>query len=357
MEVSGYKCINCDGTLVFDSGSGKLKCEYCGSEFEPEVLDEYAAAHDENADNEIKWNDRPKEEDFNSEEVNLYTCSTCGAEIITDSNTAATQCPYCGNVTFISDRLEGMLKPDLVIPFKVDKNEAIAKMKEFCSGKPLLPKGFLDDSKIQEIKGMYVPFWMYDAAADAHIVYDGEIVETHHRGKDEIIHTHHYMLVRDGGLAFDKIPVDGSSKIDNTYMEAIEPFDYSELVPFSTTYLAGYLADKYDEDYETCKPRANERITNSTYEQFAQTVAAYTSTRVTSSNINLTDGNINYSFMPVWMVTAKWKDQQQMYIVNGQTGKLVGNLPVSKGRVAAYLFGIAAVIAVVLNLIIQIFFL
>lgn len=351
MSVTSYKCINCDGVLVFDAETGKMKCEYCDSVFEPEVVQDYEKYRNRE-EQEIKW-EKKQDEEFETNEVKVYICESCGAEIIADENTASTQCPYCDNVTVLNDHLSGVVKPDLVIPFKVTKEEAKAKIKQFCKGKKLLPTGFLEDSKIEEIKGMYVPFWLFSAKADADIVYRGQRITRSRVGNTETIRTHHYMLQRQGGLEFDKIPVDGSTKIDNVQMESIEPYDYSEAIPFATAYLSGYLADKYDDDSDNCKPRANERITNSTLDEFRQTVSTYANVMVMSKNLNLESGDIKYAMLPVWMLTSKWKDEKYLYIINGQTGKLAGNLPVDKKKAFAWFGGIALALTAVINVIVQ----
>ena len=158
------------------------------------------------------------------------------------------------------------------------------------------------------------------------------------------------MVKRSGRLAFEKIPVDGSSKMDDAYMDSIEPFDYNQLTEFSENYLAGYYADKYDVDSAASIPRANERVKRSTEERFRQTVHGYESVLTEGSRINIKNGKAEYTMFPVWVLNKKYKDKIYTFAMNGQTGKLVGELPVDKGKVFKYLFGITAVIFALLQI-------
>ena len=175
-----------------------------------------------------------------------YVCQSCGGEIVGDATTAATACPFCGNSVVMMEQFSGMLKPDLVIPFKLDKNDAKAAFKKHISGKRLLPKTFKDENHIDEIKGIYVPFWLFDANADASVTYDAETVRTWSDSDYNYTETKYYKAYRSGYTDFAAIPVDGSQKMADDLMESIEPYNLSEAVDFQTAYLAGYFADKYD---------------------------------------------------------------------------------------------------------------
>ena len=107
-----------------------------------------------------------------------YVCKSCGGEIVGDENTAATACPFCGNPVVMMGQFSGDLKPDYVIPFKLDKKAAKEALNNHYKGKVLLPKVFKDQNHIDEIKGVYVPFWLFDAGADVNIRYRATRVRT-----------------------------------------------------------------------------------------------------------------------------------------------------------------------------------
>ncbi|MCL1813751.1 MAG: hypothetical protein FWG29_09555 [Treponema sp.] len=248
----------------------------------------------------------------------------------------------------IPGNLSGQLKPDFVIPFKLDKNAAKEALKKYYSKKRLLPKGFLTANQIEEIKGIYAPFWLFDGETEADMRFRATKVRTYTSGSYRVTKTDHYRVTRQGSISFEKVPVDGSSKMPDAHMDAIEPYSYGELKPFSTAYLPGFLAEKYDEDAQMCSTRANKRINRSTELAFAATTAVYSTLTQEYSNIVLKKGDVKYALLPVWMLSIKWNGKNFLFAMNGQTGKLVGNLPIDKGRYWSWFARISLPIAAVL---------
>ena len=162
MDLMTYKCPNCGGAIVFESEGQQFKCESCDSVFTQEQLSDYDeilrnSAQPENTDTveEHQWREEDNSQTLDN--VNTYVCKYCGAEIVTDETTAASECPYCNNPIIIAPQLTGGYRPDAVIPFKIQKEQAIEALKAFYKGKPFLPKEFRDENKIREIKGVYIP--------------------------------------------------------------------------------------------------------------------------------------------------------------------------------------------------------
>ena len=153
---------------------------------------------------------------------------------------------------------------------------------------------------------------------------------------------------RAGEVLFEKIPVDGSTKMDDDLMESIEPYDFSEAVDFQTAYLAGYLADKYDVDENASVERANDRIRNSVEEEFKSTVRGYASVVAESTSVRLKNGEAKYALYPVWVLNTTWNGEKYTFAMNGQTGKFVGNLPMDKGIFWRYFSMIGVISAVVI---------
>ena len=259
-----------------------------------------------------------------------------------DENTAASTCPFCGNPVVMTGKLSGDLRPDILIPFKLDKKAAKAGLMKHLEGKKLLPKIFKDQNHIDEIRGIYVPFWLYDTDADADIRYRATKTRFWSDSDYDYTETSYYAVHRSGSLGFDHVPVDGSASMENDLMESIEPFDFKEAVDFQTAYLAGYFADKYDVTASECEERANERIRRSTEAAFRDTVRGYVSVVPENTSIRLHNGTTKYALYPVWILQTKWKGNNYIFAMNGQTGKLVGNLPVSTKRVVGLFAAIAA---------------
>ncbi len=229
-----------------------------------------------------------------------------------------------------------------MLPFKLSKEDAIKALKKHYLKKPLLPSTFSKANHLEEIKGVYVPFWMYDGKASGSVQFHATTVHKYTSGDYEITETSHYDVRRAGSIAFEKIPVDASSKMPDDYMDSIEPYDYTELKPFSTAYLPGFLADKYDVSVEDSRDRANRRCAGSLVNALEKTVTGYASCNETARSIQLKRGKVHYALLPVWILNTRWEDKDFLFAMNGQTGKLVGNLPVSTKRVIGLFAAIAA---------------
>ena len=328
-----YKCPSCGGAIQFDSETQNMKCPYCDTEFEVEALKQMDAAIQAEPQEDLTWDTAPQSDWQAGEEETLeeYVCQSCGGQIVTEHTTAATSCPYCGNPVVLGQRLAGSLKPDCIIPFQLDQEAAEEALKKHFTGKPLLPKTFKNESHIHQIKGVYVPFWLYDADADAAIRYRATRVRMWSDSNYNYTATSYYSVHREGNLSFSGVPVDGSAKMDNTLMESLEPYDLSKAVGFQTAYLAGYLADKYDVNAKESEPRANDRIRTSVEQVFRDTVVGYNSVIAHSSAIRLSNGKVRYALYPVWLLSTQYRGQNYLFAMNGQTGKLVGDLPTDWG--------------------------
>ena len=327
-----YKCPCCGGKIEFDSNLQQLKCPYCDTAFDAKDLKDYdEVLSSDEVQEEMQWQDPDSAQWDQSENVNLFICQSCGGEVIAEATTAATHCPYCGNPVILAGRLAGDLKPDFVIPFQLDKKAAKEALKKHLSGKKLLPKLFKDENHLDEIKGVYVPFWLFDAEADANVRYRATRIRTWSDSSYIYTETSHFALLRKGQISFSNVPTDGSSKMADDLMESIEPYDLSKAVDFQTAYLSGYLADRYDVAWDQSIERANQRIKKSTEEVFAATTVGYTSVEPQSTSIKLLHGKAKYALLPVWILNTTWQDQKYTFAMNGQTGKFVGNLPMDKG--------------------------
>ncbi len=338
-----YKCPCCGGAIAFDSTLQKMKCPFCDTEFDMETLADYDQALQADQGDRMEWETSAGQEwsDGEADGLRTYVCKSCGGEIVGDANTAATSCPFCGNPVVMMGQFSGALKPDLVIPFKLDKKAAKAGLQKHLSGKRLLPRVFRSQNHIDEIKGVYVPFWLFDAEADAQIRYQATRVRSWSDSDYDYTETSHYLVHRGGSVAFDHVPVDGSTKMADDLMESIEPYDFSDAVDFKTAYLAGYLADKYDVDAQQSVERANARVKRSTEEAFAATVQGYATVTAESSSIRLRNGRAKYALYPVWLLNTTWQGKQYTFAMNGQTGKFVGDLPVDKSAATRWLLGLS----------------
>lgn len=348
-----FECPACGGSLEFSPSSQMVKCPYCDTELTLEAMEELKNVQKQVSVEQMQWERKEETNWQEAENVNTYICKSCGGALLCDEHTVATHCPYCGSPVVLTERVAGSLKPDLVIPFRLDKEAAKAALIKHMSEKPLLPKLFKSQNRIESIQGLYVPFWLFDAQAEADIRYRATKVRTWSDANYNYVHTRYYSLHRAGGIEFEAVPVDGSSKMANDLMEAIEPYDLSQAVDFQTAYLAGFLADKYDVSSEITIGRANERIQRSTQDAFRETTVGYDTVSQENVSLQLKNGRIRYGLFPVWMLNTQYEGATYTFAMNGQTGKMVGDLPVDKaaywrwfamiaaaGTAVAYLLGL-----------------
>lgn len=346
-QATNYQCPACGGPLHFAGSSDKVECDYCGSSYEVSYINQlYGIKVEENINKEEK---QPEDEAFADFEKNLksYNCPSCGAQLFCDETTAATSCPYCGNNQVIASQFKGGKMPQVIIPFKLAKKDAELALKNHYKGKKLLPKVFSDENHIEEIKGVYVPFWLYDGHVNVNIDFTGTTSHVTYTSKEKIITTSHYVINRQGSVDFEKISVDASKKMDDALMDSIEPFDYSDLREFTPAYLPGFFAEVYDVSTEECFTRAKKRAENTAIDQITGTVIGYESLVPVKKDVKLHTDKISYAFMPVWVLSTKWRDKNYLFAMNGQTGKMVGNLPVDKGLFWRYFFGITALVTAI----------
>ena len=379
-QVTNYQCPACTGPLHYSAKSGKLECDYCGSSFDVAEIEALyarkeaeAAAAKQAADAKAEaaqaakaeaaeaaaasggWDTSDLSRDWGAEAdgLRVYSCPSCGAELICDQSTAATACPYCGNPAIVPGQFSGALRPDYILPFRLSKDDAVQALRAHYKGKPFLPRSFTSANHIEQIQGVYVPFWLFDGGAEGAASYRASNTNVFETGDYEITETRHYHVVRAGSLAFEKIPVDASSKMPDDHMDSIEPFDYAQLRPFSTAYLPGYLADKYDVTIDDSRDRADTRCRETLAQALRDTVTGYGACVTEREDIALRRGTVHYALLPVWMLSTKWRGQDFLFAMNGQTGKLVGDLPTDRGRFWGMFAAIAAPLTVALTAILQ----
>lgn len=376
-----YQCPACGGHLSFSAEKGNLTCEYCDSVFTAEELAAFyeakqqkaedkaeakqqkenaqsaAAKEDEQAPAADQSEERAKQANAagataaptNVDPIQAYldskkplseddpnatcvVCSSCGASMIVSDVTAVTHCPYCGNNAIVPGKLGNTLTPDLIIPFSVTKEQAIEALIKHYGGKICLPKEFKDKNHIEEIQGIYVPFWLYSGTTDGRSDFTATNIRAWSDSDYDYVETSTYSVWRSGACKFDKVPADGSQRMPDEHMDSIEPFDYTKLVPFSPGYLPGFAAERYDETVQECAGRVKSRMHSSLESELYNSVTGFDTVVTKGTNANDLISSVQYALLPVWMLHTRWNDQDFLFAMNGQTGKLVGDLPVDKKK-------------------------
>jgi DNA-directed RNA polymerase subunit RPC12/RpoP len=338
--VVQYKCPSCGADMAFDSTTGKLHCDSCGTNMNIEEMSggkntqDHKHTHQESASH--------KEAFDHGAEVHEYQCNNCGAVLITDQDTTATTCSFCGAGVVLSDRLSGTFAPSLVIPFAINKEEAQAAFKKWCKKGLLTPSGFMTADRIKSITGIYVPFWLYDLNGTGTADATCTKVRTYTRGDYIYTETDYYRVYRKVNLNYLKVPTDASEKMNDKMMDKLEPYHYKDLKDFNMPYLAGYLAEKYNYDANAMFPRVESRVQDYVDSYLRQTISGYSSTTYNNKDIRIRTENAEYALFPVWMVCYDYKKSEHTFAMNGQTGKIVGKPPLSPAKIAGWFAGISA---------------
>jgi predicted RNA-binding Zn-ribbon protein involved in translation (DUF1610 family) len=340
--VVSVKCPNCGGPLAYKIENSNWNCQFCLSAFTEEDIDK--------AEMQSGTEENQPQSDEKAAETNMrqYTCPSCGGRVITDENTTATFCTYCHNPAIISSKLEGEYKPNFLIPFKQTKQQATAALQKLCKRRLLLPRSFKEVAQKGEVSGLYVPYWLFGGKYKAGI--DASATKVSHWSDSNYRYTKTdtYHVERHADICIENVPADGSKRMDDAIMEGIEPYEYSEMVPFALQYLSGHVAENYDVSEDICEERYKQRAYAGMESELKNTVIGYTAVNVTQFTHQDTQSETQYALLPVWTVMVPYRDKTYSFTMNGQTGKIVGKLPVAWGKAAA-LFGAATALGALVS--------
>ena len=332
-----YKCKNCDAGLLFDADEQLFKCEFCLSKFTEDELKDTESAR--------KAEEKAKESEEFRSEILEYRCTSCGAEVIADKNTAADFCYYCHNPIVLADKVSGELKPTKIIPFKFDKDEAKNAFLRFAKKKWFVPKDYFSLENIDKISGVYYPFWVTDADTDSELHGIGKNVRSWRSGDYQYTETTTYAVHRRGAIHFEDITTSAISTEDKNMLEGILPYPTTDYQDFSMPYLQGYVAKKRDIERELLSAEVKGRM-NSYAKTILERTTHYDSIAVNHLDVSILSSHWEYSLMPVWILTYnkkhksnKKKDKTYVYAMNGSTGKVFGELPISVPKLALAALG------------------
>ncbi len=349
MAVVSYKCPNCGGELIFNPNIQKHKCEYCLSEFSQEELEGLKSAEG----NEEKIEEQVETEagETQTKEAVFYQCPSCGAEVVTDETTAATFCYYCHNPVVLSGRVSGEFLPDKIIPFSIDKKKATEKFLEYVHSKKFVPKAFFNKQQIEKISGVYFPYWMVDMDMEGSMQAEGRNLRVWISGDTEYTETKVYRIEREGDIHLEDITKNALKKSNCQLAEGVLPYDVSKVQKFHMGFLSGFLAEKRDVDKAELDTQVKQEAEEYAEKILRGTVKGYSSVSVRNCHLNQKQENWDYIMLPVWTVTYKGRNGKTYYYsMNGQDGKVYGELPIDYKKVWT-LGGIIFVAVLILGLI------
>lgn len=342
MAVISYKCPNCDGELVFDPVGQNYKCEYCISSFSlaelealtPDTTSEQTVEVEQNIETENSQTSEVTEQNNGSQEAVIYSCPSCGAEIVTDSTTAATFCYYCHNPVVLAGRLSGEYMPDRIIPFAIDKKQAEKQFLEYVHSKKFIPKAFFKKQQIEMLSGIYFPYWVYDCDMEGSIQARGTNVRVWRMGDTEYTERKFYHVERQGRIKLSNLTKNALQKANQKLVTGVLPYDMTQMKEFHMSYLSGFQAEKRDIEQEMLRTGIAQEVKDYGTQMLRDTISGYSSVNIENHSMRTLEEMWNYVLLPVWTLTYKEKNGKLYYYsMNGQNGKVFGELPVDYKKV------------------------
>ncbi len=316
-----FKCPNCGGDLRFEPDGQVFRCEYCLSEFSKEQMPDGMAGCE------------GKEEEA-PEAVNLYSCPSCGAEIVADETTAATFCYYCHNPVILEGRMKGEFHPDGVLPFEIGREKARDIFEKWIGGKKYIPKAFYSKEQIEKMTGVYFPYWLYGCQVKGKLEAEGRKHSSWVQGNVRFTRTEQYAVSRDGTMDIRNVTRNALSKANRKLVENVMPFQMEKLQPFRPGYLSGFFAENRDMKQEAFAEEVEKEVREFAENSLRGEIGGYDSVQIQSNDMQIREPSWKYVLMPVWTLTYidKKTDKIYYFACNGQTGKVCGELPVDPGR-------------------------
>ena len=344
-QTAIYECPNCGAALTFNAAKQLFTCDFCLSQFTREQVLSV------NSEEKLR-EEKAAEEAFNAQ-MNEYECKHCGAHVIADENTAASTCAYCHNPIVLVGRLSGEMKPQKIIPFAYDKAAAEEIFFKFVKKKWFVPKAFFVKEQVEKIAGIYYPFWVTDVNTDSQIKAHATRVRKWRSGNREYTEISHFEIYRRGQIHFEDLTTAALSDADKKMLEGILPYPSAALKDFSMPYLSGYAAKRRNLEQNDIKTELKGRIDNYSERILRATVGLYTTMNVYGRSSRVLNSHWDYSLLPVWVLTYRdeRKGKTYVYTMNGHTGKVHGELPVSRWKLLAFAGAVATVLTGLFSLI------
>jgi len=361
--VQKFPCPKCGAEIDFDAEQGALVCAYCGHTAPVPATEQEILEYDlEAALQEMIA--APHETGYGGHKRSIK-CESCGAVNTQDANVISTECAFCGsNQVVPQEQVAQVIKPESLLPFQVGQDRAVALFRQW------LGRGFFRPNPVKKIardararvQGVYLPFWTFDAytssywQADAgYYYYETESYwATDDQGK-RVRRTRQVQRVRwepASGflpLSFDEVLVPATTSIERNMVERIYPFDTKSLEPYDPGFLSGWGAEAYTVDLKDAWDTGQEFIQGEVWGACARQVPGDTQRNL---HVETAFSNMTYKHVlfPVWIASYRYRDKVYHFLVNGQTGEVQGQAPISWIKVALVVVLVAIVVLVLVLL-------
>lgn len=349
IKADTFICPSCAGALKYDAKKDQFLCGSCGYSCG------ITAAADSIKEHDFSEYAKREKESVAFQGVATVECQNCGSQVTFGATETATTCPMCGSTQISQAKQRAGIPPEGIIPFKVDKQEASQKFREWIKGLWFAPNRLKNTVQEGRLTGKFVPFWTYDAEVIATYVGEGGKYRKvkNSEGEEETV-TDWFPTAGVVTKEFDDFQVCAVEKDGASDVEQVGPFDtVHNLKPFSSEYLAGYNAEIYsikaDAGFKTAKQRMESDMFQLAQSDVRKRFDTCRSVVITPKFTNVTYKHV---LLPVWSSKFGYGGKAYRYVINGDTGNVYGDRPYSPIKITV---AVAITVAVIILLCILLF--
>jgi LSD1 subclass zinc finger protein len=349
-----FPCAQCGSLLNFDPGASSLTCGYCGHVNPIERSTVAIAEQDFRAALAATRQPQP------TQELAALKCDSCGAEFTPDAKADASSCPFCGSAVVHQAPRAEQLKPKGVLPFKITKDDAQARFRDWLKGLWFAPNKLKEFARADRsgLAGLYTPYWTYDAQTTSQYTGERGVNRTVYRtvsvtvnGRPEtrteaVTVTDWYPASGTVRRNFDDVLVLASDSLPRKYTDKLAPWDLPNLAPYNESYLAGFRAERYQVGLEAGFERAREVMAPQIVTDCKTNIGG-DHQRVHS--VNTTYGAISYKhiLLPIWLAAYQFRGKAFRFVINGRTGAVQGERPYSAAKIALAVGAVVVAIIII----------
>lgn len=328
-----YYCENCGGVMNFDPATQTLRCPNCDTSITIEndmsrVREHLLTIHDLQT---VRAGQKTS---------HTMECRGCGAKIEVDATSTATECPYCGSSYVLAQKQEDAIVPDGIVPFQIDRTQAADALRRWMKGRYLAPSQLKNIYQKDKMQGIYLPYWTFDAQADARYTAMGGrhryVTRKNSDGEEEtVVVTDWYPTSGRIRQFFDDVLVPASVKLDIKLLDGIDEFRTKEAASYTPEYMSGYGAECFTVDLQTAHVNALNQMERR-LESMARSDVLRRYDEVGNVQVysDFEDESYKHILLPIYSTAYKYHEKIYHVLINGQTGGIKGEYPKSAAKIA-----------------------
>ena len=257
-----------------------------------------------------------------------YRCPNCNAQLTLENNIF--KCEYCKS-SFSATKKD--LSVEYIIPFSISKDYAMMQYKKLIKSNILTPKIFKNKKIINKIEGIYVPCYVYDFESNGVVEFESKNDTIWRSGGNKYKKSDIHKVTRGGSVSLERVPVISSNDLNGDIIDAVKPYSYKQLIPFDSSYIKDYRVYNIDKSSEELISIAEVKAKKSFEYEMKKDIKEYKEIKIIDSKINLYNTRKISVLVPIFLLNINYKNKDYIYLINGENGKISGNIPINKKRI------------------------